>query len=317
MSSHQTSSDIMPVATALKRLLRFSGFRCCRSTEETLCSVAGLKCMERLKSKIGWGIQAGCRRIWRGFSQKRKNNDRERHWRSCFWSLCSSGCSSPSGKSAITFLTYRMWNERASCPSVHFLLLIRDPPPHPPRGQDWQDMLSLQCVLGLPDRCAWNLSGGSWVRGGSPGGISIRFPTPPQGAVVVLHGHSVSVPREKLYFCCFVSAALSFGPLVSTGGGGYVGMDIYLFHLNKWSNALILPIAYFCFLLSLVTKLGVSTFFLYLFYSPSFCPLWSSNSSVSTPAKINSGPGWKNKKKEQPNSTFKLLSGQYELCEAL
>lgn len=63
------------------------------------------------------------------FFQKRKNKDRERHWRSCFWPLFSSGCSSPSGKSAITFLTYRMWNERASCPSVHFLLLIRDSPP--------------------------------------------------------------------------------------------------------------------------------------------------------------------------------------------
>lgn len=179
VSSHQTSSDIMPVATALKRLLRFSGFRCCRSTEETLCSVAGLKCMERLKSKIGWGIQAGCRRIWRCFSQKRKNNDCERHWRSCFWSLCSSGCSSPSGKSAITFLTYRMWNERASCPSVHFLLLIRDPPP--PGGRIdkicYPFSVFWACLQGLwPDRCAWNLSGGSWVRGGSPGGISIRFP---------------------------------------------------------------------------------------------------------------------------------------------
>lgn len=248
VSSHQTSSDIMPVATALKRLLRFSGFRCCRSTEETLCSVAGLKCMERLKSKIGWGIQAGCRRIWRCFSQKRKNNDRERHWRSCFWSLCSSGCASPSGKSAITFLTYRMWNERASCPSVHFLPLIRDPPP--PGAGLTRYVIPSVCfgpasrVFGQIDVPGTSLEGVGWGEGLQAESRS-DFPTPPQGAAVVLHGHSVSVPREKLYFCCFVSAALSFGPLVSTGGGGYVGMDIYLFNLNKWSNALILPIAYF------------------------------------------------------------------------
>lgn len=133
-----------PVATALKCLLRFSGFRCCRFTEEMLCNVAGLKCMERLKSKIGWGIQTGCRRIWRCFSRRGKTTIVNVTEGAA--SDHSSGCSSPSGKSTITFLAYRMWNERASCPSVHFLLLIGDSP----WGQDWQDMLSLQCVLGLP-----------------------------------------------------------------------------------------------------------------------------------------------------------------------
>lgn len=153
------------------------------------------------------------------------------------------------------------------------------------------------CLQGLwPDRCAWNLSGGSWGRGGSPVGKSIRS-TPPQGAVVVLQAHSVSVPREKLYFCCFVSAALSFGSLVSIGGGGYVGMDIYLFHLNKWSNALILSIAYFVFFfLSLATKLRVSTFF-----CTYFIPLPSAPCGHRTPVsplrlKLIPGPVGKIKK---------------------
>lgn len=68
------------------------------------------------------------------------------------------------------------------------------------------------------------------------------------------------------------------------------------------------------FLLSLATKLGVSTFFLCLFYYPSFCPLWSSNSSVSTPAKINSGPGWKNKKRN--SRTPPLNSSQGSMSSA-
>lgn len=198
------------------------------------------------------------------FFQKRKNKDRERHWRSCFWPLFSSGCSSPSGKSAITFLTYRMWNERASCPSVHFLLLIRDSPP----GAGLTRYVIPSVCFGPASRVFGQIDVPGTSLEGVGGGEGLQsgnrsdFPTPPQGAVVVLQAHSVSVPREKLYFCCFVSAALSFGSLVSIGGGGYVGMDIYLFHLNKWSNALILSIAYFFFFfLSLATKLRVSTFF--------------------------------------------------------
>lgn len=183
------------------------------------------------------------------FFQKRKNKDRERHWRSCFWPLFSSGCSSPSGKSAITFLTYRMWNERASCPSVHFLLLIRDSPP----GAGLTRYVIPSVCFGPASRVFGQIDVPGTSLEGVGGGEGLQsgnrsdFPTPPQGAVVVLQAHSVSVPREKLYFCCFVSAALSFGSLVSIGGGGYVGMDIYLFHLNKWSNALILSIAYFFF----------------------------------------------------------------------
>lgn len=65
-------------------------------------------------------------------------------------------------------------------PSVHFPDLSETPPPLPRGRIDktcYPFSAFLACLQGLwPDRCAWNLSEGGWGRGGSSGGISIRFP---------------------------------------------------------------------------------------------------------------------------------------------
>lgn len=140
--------DIMPIATALKRLLKFSGFRCCRSTEEMLCSVAGLKCMERLKSKIGWGIQT--QNDAEEFGDVFPEEEKQRSWTSLKELLLTT-------VQQRVFLTF--WQECHHFPYIQnvkwtCLMSVRPFSPTyqrlPPRGQDWQDMLSLQCVLGLP-----------------------------------------------------------------------------------------------------------------------------------------------------------------------
>lgn len=177
MSSHQTSSDIMPVATALKRLLRFSGFSCCRSTEETLYSVAG--CWFKVQVEVqNWlrdtnGIQKNLEM----FFQKRKNND---------VNVTEGAASDHCAAAGVPHLLARVpslplhteceMNVPHVRPSI-FSYLSETPPGGRIDKICYPFSVFWACLQGLwPDRCAWNLSGGSWVRGGSPGGISIRFP---------------------------------------------------------------------------------------------------------------------------------------------